>query len=178
MDSLNFLSPEKVVQIFDLQTGDHVADFGTGHGFFAIQLAKAVGAKGKVYAIDVQKSALDVVRSYAAKEHLANIEPLLADLEHPRGLPIKSDFIDFVLVSNVLFQAENKIGLIKEAYKILRSGGKIAVIEWDNSNTSLGPPPGMRIDKERLKDVCVKINFKFLREFPAGQQHYGMIFRK
>lgn len=173
-----FLAPEEAVRIFDLEKGDHVADFGAGHGYFALALAKAVGAKGKVYAIDVQKSVLDVVRSKAAKEHLANIEPLLADLEHPRGLPIKSDFMDFALLSNVLFQCEDKMFLLKEAYKILRTGGRIAVIEWDSSSTPLGPPLGMRVTKERLKEACLKIGFKFLREFPAGSHHYGIILKK
>ena len=49
-----FLNPEKIVKFFDLEKGDHVADFGAGHGFFAIELAKTAGAKGKIYAIEAQ----------------------------------------------------------------------------------------------------------------------------
>lgn len=175
----SFLSPEEVIKVFDLEKGDHVVDFGAGHGFFAIPMAKAVGAKGKVYAIDIQKAVLEVIRSKSKREHLLNIEPVRADLDHPHSLPIRNGFIDFALIANTLFQTENPTGLLKEAYRLLCFRGRLAIIEWEkNIPEFLGPASGLRVDKEKLKETCGGMGFKFIKEFEAGKYHYGLLFRK
>lgn len=120
-----------MVQGFGIQKGDHIADFGAGHGFFTIPLARAAGPNGKVYAIDVQDAALDAVRSKAGFEHLLNIEYVRADLDLPGGSHLKDRYIDFVLIANVLFQVENKDMILREAWRILRTGGRLAMIEWN-----------------------------------------------
>jgi len=129
---IGFLEPEKVVPFFGVKRGDHVADFGVGHGYFTIPLAREAGGDGKVYAIDIQQSALDVIRAKAAQEHLLNIEYVWADLEAPRGSHLKDQFVDFVLIANILFQVENKLGLMQEAYRVLRQGGRMAMVEWSS----------------------------------------------
>lgn len=120
-----------MVQGFGIQKGDHIADFGVGHGYFTIPLARAAGANGKVYAIDVQDAALDAVRSKAGFEHLLNIEYVRADLDLPGGSHLNDRYIDFVLIANVLFQVENKDMILREAWRILRPGGRLAMIEWN-----------------------------------------------
>jgi ubiquinone/menaquinone biosynthesis C-methylase UbiE len=54
-----FAHPETILSGFDLKSGMHVADLGTGSGFYALAAAHLVGSKGRVYAIDVQKDLLD-----------------------------------------------------------------------------------------------------------------------
>ena len=128
-----FLEPEKIVQFFGLKKGDHIADFGVGHGYFAIALARAAGGDGKVYAIDIQKPALDIVRAKAASEHLLNLEYIWGDLDMPQGSHLKDRFCDFVLIASVLFQAEKKLAVVQEAYRVLREGGRLALIEWSGA---------------------------------------------
>lgn len=179
-----FLEPEKIVRYFDLEKGDHVADFGAGHGFFTIPMAKLVGGNGKVYAIDIQKSVLDIIRAKAKVEHLLNIEPIWADLDEIGGSHLKDDFIDFVVVANILFQAEKKDMIMQEAYRILRSGGRMAVVEWDllsnvdRSGYQIGPSPDLRINKETVKNLALPAGFKLDNEFGAGSHHYGLLFKK
>ena len=55
-----FIRPESVIDQWRLKRGDHVADFGAGHGYFTLPAARAVGAEGKIYALDVQRATLDV----------------------------------------------------------------------------------------------------------------------
>ena len=124
--SNEFVRPESVIALLDLKKGDHVADFGAGHGYFTLPIARAVGSEGKVYALDVQKSVLDVIRSRAKLVHLLNIECIWADLENPGGSKLKDAFVEFVIMANIAFQAETKDTIFKEAYRILRPGGRIA----------------------------------------------------
>lgn len=180
----SFLEPERIVKNLGIEKGDYVADFGAGHGYFTIPLAKAVGGDGKVYAIDIQKPVLDIIRSRAKLDHLLNIETVWADLDQPGGSKLKDKFLEFVIIASILFQAENKVGLFHEAHRILHEKGRLAVIEWDETQTppaaraGLGPPLAMRIPKEQVKLWAGQAGFSFDREFEAGTHHYGLIFRK
>ena len=166
------------MQGFGLRVGDHVADFGAGHGYFTIPMARAVGGDGKVYAIDVQKEVLDIIRAKAKVEHLLNIEPMWADLDQPHGSKLKEGYIDLVMIANMLFQTEQKEQLLKEAYRVLRSGGRLAIVEWDESPAPLGPPPALRIKKEKVRGLGIAAGFEIDREFEAGSHHYGLLFIK
>ncbi len=173
-----FLEPEKIVASLDLEKGDHVADFGAGHGYFTIPIAKIVGGDGKVYAFDIQKSVLEIIRARAKLEHLLNIELVWADLDQPGGSKLKDNFCEFVIMANILFQAENKQGLFQEASRVLQSKGRLAVIEWDETPAPLGPPLHMRIKKEAVKQWASQTGLAFDREFATGSHHYGLLFRK
>ena len=179
-----FLEPERIVQNFGLEKGDYVADFGVGHGFFTIAVARAVGNSGKVYALDVQKSVLEVVRAKARVNHLLNIETVWADLDEPGGSRIKDNFIDLVLVTNILFQAEKKDVVMQEAYRIVQPGGKMVAVEWDSPESigttglKVGPPSELRLKKEQVKELAQQAGFRLDREFEAGSHHYGLLFKK
>lgn len=175
------LDPQKIVTSFKLEPGDHVADFGSGHGYFTIPLSRAVGHEGKVYAIDIQRSLLDVVRAKAKIENLLNIEFIWANLEALGGSKIKSDFADFVLIGNILYQAEQKENIIKEAHRILRSGGILAVIEWEKESgqhTGLGPAHELRVSREDTTRMCQSILFADASILEVGSHHYALLFKK
>lgn len=173
-----FLEPEKIVNLFGIQSGDHVADFGAGHGYYTIPLAHLAGSDGKVYAIDIQKPVLEVIRAKAKLGHLLNIETILADLEEENGSKIKEKYCDFVVISNILFQAEKKQNIIREAYRILREGGRLAMIEWDANAGNFGPERDSRVSRELARNLALDAGFEFDREFAAGAFHYGLLFKK
>lgn len=174
-----FLEPERIVRYFDLEPGDFVADFGAGHGYFTLLVAKIVGDNGKVFAIDIQKPVLEVIKSKARLEHILNIETVWADLERPHGSKLRDDFIDFVIVANILFQTEDKKAVLAEAYRVLRTGKRMALIEWSaQEKTALGPPFNLRIKRETAQAIAEEVGFEFEREFEAGSHHYGLLFQK
>ncbi len=175
-----FLEPERMVVGFGIKKGDHIADFGAGHGYFTIPLAAAAGPNGKVYAVDVQDAALDAIRSKAGFEHLLNIEYVRADLDEPGGSHLRDRFIDLVVMANMLFQAEHRDVILREAWRILRDGGRLAMIEWDtvSGESTLGPPIAARIKKESARTAALQAGFEYDREFSAGSHHYGLLFIK
>ncbi len=63
-----FIKPETILKQIGLQGGMQVADLGCGAGYFALPAARLVGSRGKVYAVDVQKSALAQVRKEAQSQ--------------------------------------------------------------------------------------------------------------
>ena len=173
-----FLKPEEVLGVWDIRPGDKIADFGCGAGFFSVPLGQRVGPNGKVYALDIRPEALEATRAKVKLFHLFNIEPERADLEMPRGSGIRDESLDKILISNILFQAQNKNAVAQEAYRILRKGGSLMAVEWSDSASAGGPSMDQRIGKDETKKILENAGFYFYKEFSAGMYHYGLIFIK
>lgn len=167
MPQESFLNPEGVVDEWDIRPGETIADFGAGSGFFSIALAKRVGYAGKVYALDIRQEALDAIKSKAKLYRLLNIDLVRVNLETERGSGIKNDTMDKVVISNILFQAENKKNIIEEAFRILKSGGVAIAIEWKE-----------KVKKDEVERLFADAGFSLKKEFGAGSHHYGLIFKK
>ena len=155
-----------------------VADFGAGGGYFSIPAARLVGENGKVYAIDIQKSSLDLIKSKANLEHLLQVETVWADLELPKGSRLLDNASDLVIISNILFQTEKKLDILREAWRIVRSGGHLVILEWDETPFPAGPPLILRIPKSLSKRLASDAGFELEKEFEAGSHHYGLLFKK
>ena len=183
-----FVRPEKVIETLDLGPSMTVADFGCGSGHYAVEAGRKVGKSGKVYAIDIQKEMLSYVRAQAQMEGLTNIETIWTDLETAEATRLKNDSVDLVIISNILFQVDDKNAVIAEAKRILKSGGKLAIVEWDIENQpaspsqggpdKFGPPMGSRIPSKAAKDLFEGAGFISEKEFNPGNHHYGLVFRK
>lgn len=170
-----FLKPDEVLDKLDIRKDMKIADFGCGSGYFTILLAKRVGKKGKVYAVDVQESALDAVIGRARLFSILNIETMRGNAEKENGSGLKDGSVDMVLLANVLFQSAIKDGIIKEAKRVLAKKGRLVVVEW-NMDASLGPHAEYRIAKEEMKKKVKAGGFVLEKEFSAGSSHYGLVF--
>jgi len=173
-----FLHPERILNYLDIRPGMVVVDFGCGGGYFTVPAARKVGENGKVYAIDIQKQVIDLIKSRANLEHLLHIETIWADLEKEKGSRLRDGLADFVIIANILFQAEKKKQIMEEAWRILRLGGKVAVIEWDETPFSGGPDLALRISRELAESMAEEAGFELEKEFEAGSHHYGLLFKK
>lgn len=173
-----FLNPQKALDSLDLRPGMTVADFGCGAGFYSIPLSKYVGDIGKVLAIDIRKEMLELVKSKAKLQHLLNIATIWADLEIPGSTHIRENSVDAIVISNILFQVENKANVAREAFRILKEGGEIMAVEWDESESPTGPPLKFRLTRRETERVFTEAGFIFKKEFSAGVHHYGFIFKK
>jgi ubiquinone/menaquinone biosynthesis C-methylase UbiE len=171
-----FSKPQEVVAQFHLQVGITVADFGTGSGAYALALARAIGPTGRCYAIDIQKELLARLAREAKDLHLRNIEVIRGDLEQVHGSTLADHMVDFVVIANLLFQTSAKYILVREAKRILRPNGKVALIDWSGSFGGLGPKSEEVLAPIEAKKIFAEAGFSFLNDFPAGDHHYGLMF--
>ncbi|NOY35365.1 MAG: class I SAM-dependent methyltransferase [bacterium] len=174
-----FVNPEEIIKKhFNLQPGMAVADFGAGSGYYTLAAAEIVGDSGVVYAVDIQKDLLEKIKSRAEDEGLKTVEIVWADLDKPEGSRIAENSLDFVIISNVLFQAENKAALATEAFRVLKSGGIAGVIDWSESFGGLGPRPEDVLSKQDCEKLFLEAGFTVEKDFEAGEHHYGFLFKK
>jgi len=173
---VTFLEPEKIIEQIDLKQDWHAAEFGSGQGGFTITLARVL-PKGIVYALDIQEEPLSALVGRARSEGLPNIKTIQCDLEEPKGSTLQDDSLDLVLVTNILFQSDEKEAMLKEAKRILKSKGKIVVVDW-KTDSPFGPEKGRVTLDEIEKLMRLKLDIKLVRKLDAGTYHWSAIFEK
>lgn len=178
MKSINFTSPVLNITALNIHEGMVVADLGAGIGAYTILLGLRVGETGRVYAVEVQSEFLAAIKNAAMERGLKNVEVIWGDIERHLGTKIKDGIVDVAIVSNVLFQAEDKKGLVREASRILKKGGKLLLVDWSASFQGMGPTSNMIVDKSTARKLFEAEGFVFNKEIPAGGHHYGLVFNK
>ena len=164
-----FSDPQRNVTQFHLVPGAQVADLGAGPGFYTIPLARVVGG-GKVHAVEVQKDMLAKLKSNVQGSHVTNVEYLWGDIERVGGTHLADGSMDTVVAANILFQVTDKAGMIKEAQRILKVGGRIFLIDWKESYGGIGPASSQVVTEAKAKEL--------LGGQSAGQADGGFTFER
>lgn len=170
--------PDAVVAALRAEPGMKVADFGVGRGSHVAGLSEAVGPAGRVYAIDVQKALVDRLAVEARRRGLANVDALWADLEVPRASGLADGALDRVLLSHVLFQVDSKTSLLAEAFRALKPGGRVLIVEWSPE------APAARLHGERvvapaaLADLLAAAGFKDAQPVSVGTAQHALAAQK
>jgi ubiquinone/menaquinone biosynthesis C-methylase UbiE len=128
-EALSFwdLVGKRTVTNLKLQAGAKVLDVGCGTGASALPAAQVVGKKGFVVGVDLAARLLERARAKAMTAGLANVEFRLADmtaLEYPDG-----NFEAVVSVFSIFFVPDME-GLVRELWRMVRPGGKLAITTW------------------------------------------------
>ena len=169
----NFLKPAEILKKVKLKKDMTAADFGSGSGGWALALAEKI-EDGKIYAIDILEEPLSALKSKARLKKIFNIETIKSDVEKTSRLFQNS--CDLILMTNLLFEVEDKEKVFKEAKKILKEKGKILIVDW-KKDAPFGPSPN-RVLVEDIKKLAKKLDLKVEKEFQAGLYHWGLILRK
>ncbi len=164
-----------------IQVGDtmKLADFGCGSsGHFVFPIADAIGRNGKVYAVDILKTALEAISRRAKQENFSNIKAIWSDIEIFGATKIEANSIDAGLLINTLYQSRKRPEIMREVIRMIKKGGKLVVVEWKNISSPFGPPVEERVKKDLLKIAAKKLGLQLEDEFEAGNYHYGLMFIK
>jgi len=175
----NLLNIEHILSQVEKKEEMKVADFGCGNfGFFVFPLARLIGNRSKLYAVDILKSSLDEIKRRARLENLPQIETVWGNLEKADSIKIPSGELDAAFLINTLFQASQSINMLKETARTLKKGGVFVIVDWLQDPAPFGPPLAQRVKKDKLKLALTKIGFDFKTEFNPGKYHYGLVFIK
>jgi ubiquinone/menaquinone biosynthesis C-methylase UbiE len=119
--------PDLLLEALHIKPGQSVADIGAGSGYFTRRLARLVGEKGTVYAVDIQPEMLDLLTNKMAELKIGNVKPILGDVADPH-LPPSS--VDLILMVDVYHEFDHPYEMVRQMIPSLRPGGRLIFVEF------------------------------------------------
>jgi ubiquinone/menaquinone biosynthesis C-methylase UbiE len=158
-----------------VKPGDTVCDLGCGNGFYTLKLAKLVGDKGKVVAVDIQREMLELLKDRAAEEKITNIEPVLGSVVDPK-LPAGS--VDIVLLVDVYHEFSNPEEMLTAIRKSLKPTGRLALAEFRAEDPNVPIKPLHKMSKAQIMKEFPPNGFKLVEEFDKLPWQHLMFFER
>ncbi|MBA3314182.1 MAG: class I SAM-dependent methyltransferase [Planctomycetota bacterium] len=117
----------KLIELLDLKEGSSAADIGAGSGVLTERLAREVGPKGKVYAVDIQDEMLTLIRERMKQEGIQNVEPVLGTITDPK---LQANSVDLMLLVDVYHEFSHPYEMTQAMAEALKPGGRIVLVEY------------------------------------------------
>ena len=165
----SILNPKSIFVDIGLKEGDFFLDFGCGPGFFTIPASQIVNKTGKVYALDI----FDEMLQELAKANLSSPTEFIKLSDS--SIPLIDEVANVALMAFVLHEIAEKESVIAELYRMTAVNGKIAIIEWNETNTENGPGLEERVSSQETIDLLKKIGCKNINYKEINPYHYLII---
>jgi len=171
-ERIRFLNPENNLDEIELNREMVLADLGCGTGYFSIPASFRVK---KVFALDIQQEMLEILRDKIKKDKISNVEPVLS---HESSIPLPDNSIDVLFMANVFHEIEDRDSILKEGKRILKSHGKLIIIDWKKEEMDFGPPIEERLNEREVILICKSNDFELYKQSYPGLYNYLLIFQK
>jgi ubiquinone/menaquinone biosynthesis C-methylase UbiE len=165
--------PDTVLAVITVESGDRIADIGAGTGYFTIPLARAVGAEGMVYGVDIESSMVKYLGERAKKEGLAQIKAVLT---RPDAPGIDSSSVDLVFICDTWHHIDDRLVYLEKLKQALRPGGRVAIVDFKEGDLPVGPPAGHKLTDQDVIAEFAAVGMKLLTHSDDLPYQYILIF--
>ena len=168
---------QKIVAAVRLRPGSHVADIGSGTGLFTPMLARQVGTRGQVYAVDIVPAFLSLIRTRATEAGLHNIQTVHCT---ERSVELPPQSIDLAFLCDVYHHFQYPQSSLASLHRALRRGGEVFVIDFkripgESSDWVLNH---VRAGQEEVTAEFAAAGFRKVEEISLLKDNYVLRFRK
>lgn len=168
-----YQKPQEIMMALGLKPGEVIADIGAGSGYFTFRLARHVGDKGKVYAVDVSPDMILHINRRIRELKVNNVVSILADPDDPL-LPDHS--VNRFFFSESWHHIENQKKYLSLMKRMLKPGGEIVMVDFHKRDLPVGPPMQMRIAREDLMKQMESNGFRLAKEHTFLPYQYFLVF--
>jgi len=168
-----YQKPHEVIHALGLKPGELIADIGAGSGYFTFHLARHVGVKGKVYAVDISPDMILHINRRIRDTRATNVVSILADPDDPL-LPDRS--VNRFFICDVWHHVENRTKYLSLLKKMLKPGGEVVMIDFHKKELPFGPPLEIKIAREDLIKQMETNGFRLTKEHTFLPYQYFLVF--
>jgi len=157
-----------------LKTGMTVCDMGCGNGFYALPIAKLLGPKGRVLAVDIQPEMLFLLRERMELEGVDNITPILGSVDDPY---LPEGTVDLAILVDVYHEFGFPEEMLAALRKSLKPDGRIVLVEFRAEDDDVPIKPEHKMTKKQVNRELVANGFKLDSEFEQLPWQHVMFFK-
>jgi len=164
-----------LLEALEIEKGQTVCDLGCGNGFYTLELARLVGPKGSVYAVDIQREMLQLLMQRSAQVGFRNITPVLGSPIDP-NLP--EGEIDLVLCVDVYHEFSHPAEMLAAIRRSLSDDGLVVLAEFRGEDPAVPIKPLHKMTKAQAKKELEACGFEVAREFDRLPWQHLLFFKK
>ena len=165
----------KLLKMLELKPGMVVADVGAGSGYHTFRMAERVGPAGKVYAVDIQKEMLDIIRRRMKARKVTNVEPVLGTITDPK---LPAGTVDLILLVDVYHELSHPFEMTEGMVKALKPGGRLVFVEFRLEDPNV---PILLLHRMSEKQVIKEMGphpLKHIKTIDVLPQQHIIVFKK
>lgn len=185
--SESFIDARDIISRLDLKGNEVFMDAGCGDGHAAMEAYDMMGDDATIYALDIYEPSIEDLKEDIKEKGITNIIPIQSDIAG--DITLEDDTVDVCLMINVFhgFVAmKNTDKAIAELKRIIKPGGRIAVMDFKKMDAKYGPPLRVRSSPQELEEMFAKHGLKMIQlDNEVGEDleeelksHYLIVFEK
>lgn len=151
-----------LLEALQIRPGQTICDMGCGNGFYTVELAKRVGPRGLVYAVDVQPEMLRMLAERLAEEGIPNVRLVLGTAIDPR---LPKGAIDSVLCVDVYHEFSHPEEMLARIRESLKADGRLVLAEFRGEDPAVPIKPLHKMTKAQVRAELEPAGFRLAREF-------------
>jgi ubiquinone/menaquinone biosynthesis C-methylase UbiE len=167
--------PDQALDALKIAAGSTVADIGAGVGYFTWRLGERVGPKGIVYGEDIQQAMLDQLVKNMGEHHLANVRPVLGDIDDPK---LPRDSVDLIILVDVYHEFSEPEKMVDRMKESLKPGGRLVLLEYRGEDPKVPIRPEHKMTVRQVRAEIEPQGLKFEQSIEVLPQQHILIFRR
>jgi ubiquinone/menaquinone biosynthesis C-methylase UbiE len=169
------LKIDHVIAAMGLKPGQIVADIGAGTGLLSVPVAKVVGPRGRVYAVDIDAGFFPVIKKRADDNGVANVTAVLGVFADPK-LPVTN--VDFAFFHDVLHHIEHRGAYLKTLARYVAPSGRIMVVDFEGGKGPHAQQPELQVSREQLAALMTDAGFHQVGDAKLFADKYVLTFAR
>lgn len=171
---LEYLNPDLIWEKAGLQNPSVLIEIGAGTGFFPRLFGEKM-KEGKVYACDISDEMLLWMQENLPSESKGRVIPVKME---ESSVPLPDAMADLVYMINLHHELEQPQKILGEARRLLKSAGKLLIIDWKKEEMPEGPPIEIRVDEEIIASQMLGAGFRDIIRYAVLPYHHFLVGKK
>jgi SAM-dependent methyltransferase len=167
--------PNKLLEALKIKKESVIADIGAGSGYFTFRLAKQVGPKGKIYAVDIQPEMLDIIRQKMKTQEVENVEPILGQEDDPK---LPANAVDLILMVDVYHEFAYPYEMTEAMVRALKPNGRLVFVEYRKEDPKVPIKLVHKMTEKQVRKEMEPHPLQWERTLDVLPTQHIIIFRK